>query len=188
MSLFFLNKCMMQVNYVQEDGQHNATDIDINSDLEESGENSGKNSAFSVPLAALRYVTKLATGIFSRGQKNLDPSCLDSKVESELESEKTIKISEVKDPSDESSSQKLNVIDQCGMEIKEEVTPEAQEVFEAAEALCGLSADSAEESYPPACSDDDNTCSFKHFDTAKDPLDHYFLGAYGQVNAFCFFK
>ncbi|KAM3695646.1 hypothetical protein ACB098_07G148900 [Castanea mollissima] len=169
-------------NAQEEDGQHNVTDIDINSDLEESGENSGKNSAFSVPLAALRYVTKLATGIFSRGQKNLDPSCLDSKVEIELESEKTIKISEVKAPSDESSSQKLNEIDQCSMEIKEEVTPEAQEVFEAAEALCDLSADSAEESYPPACSDYDNTCSFKHFDTAKDPLDHYFLGAYGQNN------
>lgn len=165
-------------NAQEEDGQHNATDADINSDPEESGENSGRNSALSVPLAALRFVTRLATGIFSRGQKNLDPSCLDSKVENELGSLQTIKITEGKDSNDESSSQKSNIIDSCGIEIKEEVTPEAKELFEAAQALCNLS---AEESNPPACSDDD-TCSFKHFDTAKDPLDHYFLGAYGQNN------
>lgn len=168
----------MQVNDVQEDGLQNA----INSDPEESGENSGKNSALSVPLAAFRFVTRLATGMFSRGQKNLDPSCLDSKVENELESQQT-KISEGKDSSDESSSQKSKFNDSCGRETEEEVAPEAQELLEAAEALCNLR---TEESNAPACSGGD-TCSFKHFDIAKDPLDHYFLGAYGQVNAFFLF-
>jgi ubiquitin-conjugating enzyme E2 O len=164
---------MMQVNDVQEDGLQNADYI--NSDPEESGENSGRNSALSVPLAAFQFVRRLATGMFSRAQKNLGPISL---VENELE----LKISEGKDSSDESSSQKSKFTDSCGRETEEEVAPEAQELLEAAEALCNLR---TEESNAPACSGGD-TCSFKHFDIAKDPLDHYFLGAYGQVNAFFF--
>ncbi|KAE8008783.1 hypothetical protein FH972_005259 [Carpinus fangiana] len=161
-------------NAQEEDGLQNANYI--NSDPEESGENSGRNSALAVPLAAFRFVTRLATGMFSRTQKNLDPSCLDSKVENELESQQMKKNSEGKDSSDESSSQKSKFTDSCGRETKEEVAPEAQELLEAAEALCNLR---TEESNAPACSGGD-TCSFKHFDIAKDPLDHYFLGAYGQ--------
>lgn len=165
----------MQVNDVQEDGLQNANYV--NSDPEESEENSGRNSALSVPLAAFQFVRRLATGMFSRAQKNLGPISL---VENELES----KISEGKDSSDESSSQKSKFTDSCGRETEEEVAPEAQELLEAAEALCNLR---TEESNAPACSGGD-TCSFKHFDIAKDPLDHYFLGAYGQVNAFSFFS
>ncbi|KAF5449000.1 hypothetical protein F2P56_029489 [Juglans regia] len=163
-------------NAQEEDGLHDAHYT--NSEPEESGENSGKNTALSVPLAALRFVTRLATGIFSRGQKNLDPSCLDSKVESELESQRIIQISGGKDSSDESSSQISNVIDSFGTDFKEEVASEAQKLFETAEASGNLR---TEESNAPACSVDD-TCGFKHFDIAKDPMDHYFLGAYGQNN------
>ncbi|KAB1207518.1 putative ubiquitin-conjugating enzyme E2 23 [Morella rubra] len=164
-------------NAEEDDGLHNADCI--NSDQEESEENPGRNSALSVPLAAIRFVTRLASGIFSRGPKNLDPSCLESNVEGEPESGQTIKISAGKDSIDESSSQQSYVIDSCDKEIKEEITPEAQELLEEAEALCNLR---TEESNAPACSED-NTCSFKHFDIAKDPLDNYFLGAYGQNNS-----
>ncbi|WJX21529.1 putative ubiquitin-conjugating enzyme E2 23 [Trifolium repens] len=38
-----------------------------------SWEDFGRTTALSVPLAALRFVTRLASGIFSRGQNNLDP-------------------------------------------------------------------------------------------------------------------
>lgn len=171
---------MIALSDVQDDGLHNADCI--NSDQEESEENPGRNSALSVPLAAIRFVTRLASGIFSRGPKNLDPSCLESNVEGEPESGQTIKISAGKDSIDESSSQQSYVIDSCDKEIKEEITPEAQELLEEAEALCNLR---TEESNAPACSED-NSCSFKHFDIAKDPLDNYFLGAYGQVNLLFF--
>lgn len=162
-------------NAQEEEGLEDANDI--NFELEESEENSARNPALSDPLgAAFRFVSRLASGIFSRGQKNLDPSCLDS-AESEFESHQTTKISEGKDPSDESCSQKSKFTD-SDRETKQEVAPEAQELIEAAEALYHLR---TEESNAPACSTDD-TSSFKHFDISKDPLDHYFLSAYGQNN------
>ncbi|MCI18077.1 putative ubiquitin-conjugating enzyme E2 23-like, partial [Trifolium medium] len=47
---------------------------DVTSEAEENGEKDfDRTTALSVPLAALRFVTRLASGIFSRGQKNLDP-------------------------------------------------------------------------------------------------------------------
>ncbi|KAG6709225.1 hypothetical protein I3842_06G120900 [Carya illinoinensis] len=162
-------------NVQEEDELHNANYVD--SEPEKCGENSSKNTALSVPLAAFQFVSRLATGIFSLGQKNLDPCSLDSKVEGELESIRTIQISEGKDSSDEYSSQKPNIIDSCGTEIKEEQDiSEAHELFEVAEASCDLR---AEESNAPAYLGDD-ICCFKHFDMAKNPVDHYFLGAYGQ--------
>ncbi|TKY50747.1 ubiquitin-conjugating enzyme E2 23 [Spatholobus suberectus] len=150
----------------------------VTSEAEESGENDfGRAAALSVPLAAFRFVTRLASGIFSRAPRNLDPINLQLKLEREHPSPVV---------NDESSSQKHIAIDGDNSGNKneryEEVVSEATETLEACEALCSLRNEDA-----PASSDND-TCSLKHFDITKDPSDHYFIGANGQGNNRKWFK
>ncbi|XP_027365605.1 probable ubiquitin-conjugating enzyme E2 23 isoform X2 [Abrus precatorius] len=141
------------------------------SEAEESGENDfGRAGALSVPLAAFRFVTRLASGIFSRGQRNLDAVHLPSKGESEHSSPVA---------NDESSSEKCIALDDDNSDNKderhEEVVPEASEIVEASEALCRLRNEDDPASF------DNDACSLKHFDITIDPSDHYFIGANGQV-------
>ena len=137
--------------------------------------NSGRNAALSLPLAAFGFVTRLASGWFSGRRKNVDPIDLDSKGENEHQLEG-------RDSSYESTSQKSNVLDNS---IGESVYGKGQEHVEAkankhslsVEGLCNLRIEDSDSK----TGDEDDACSFKRFDTAKDPLDHYFLGANGQV-------
>ncbi|WCJ39907.1 ubiquitin-conjugating enzyme 23 [Euphorbia peplus] len=143
-------------NVQEEVGLRNATSVNSQSDENMENNSSGRSPALSLPLAALDFVTRLATGIFSRGRKNLDSDSSDDRSENECKTNRNIDISEERDSSDESSSQKLS---------------------EVSEILCNLK---TEKSDSPICSEDD--ASFKRFDIAKDPLDHYFLGSNGQIN------
>ncbi|KAL6211186.1 hypothetical protein ACLB2K_016413 [Fragaria x ananassa] len=152
--------------------------FNVNSEAEEGREdNSGRNPALSVPLAALRYVTRLASGIFARGQKNLDPICLDTKGEGDFEP-REVEIFQG-DQGEDSSSQKSKFVD-SSVEInhknEESVSSETTQILDAAEILCNLR---TKESDAKKCRKDD-VCSFKRFDIAKDPLDHHYLGAAGQ--------
>uniref|UniRef100_A0A5B6ZUE8 E2 ubiquitin-conjugating enzyme n=1 Tax=Davidia involucrata TaxID=16924 RepID=A0A5B6ZUE8_DAVIN len=177
---------MDALEHAQEEiGPQNVTDISPGS--EEStvvGENSGRNGALSIPLAALGFVTRLATGIFSRGRKHLDPSNLDSEVDNGLQSQGMTNFSVRGDSGDESCSHKSNDTDNCDVQAShgkrdEDVVTEATDLLDVAEALCNLKPEA-----PNAPSHyDDGTSSFKGFDNAKDPLDHYFLGANGQNSA-----
>ena len=89
----------------------------MTSEAEESVDNnSGRNAALSLPLAALGFVTRLASGIFSRGRKNVDPLYLDSKVEDELVSQEIIKNCGGMDSVNESNSHNSDIIDNCGGE------------------------------------------------------------------------
>ncbi|KAB5561471.1 hypothetical protein DKX38_006428 [Salix brachista] len=98
--------------------------IDMNSEEEESVDySSGRNAALNFPLAALDFVARFATGIFSR----------------------------VGDPGSS----------------------------HAVETSCNLS---TENSNAMTCSEARIHHDFKHFDTAKDPLDHHFLDSNGQIN------
>ncbi|XP_022146135.1 probable ubiquitin-conjugating enzyme E2 23 isoform X2 [Momordica charantia] len=161
-------------------------DTGVNSEEEESEQNSsGSNLALSVPLAALRFVTRLAAGIFSRGPRNSDSMDLDSHGESEIQSSGT-KASEENDSglqSRLSSSLKSNSFytsdmnSDCGRE-EDDVASEPSKVLETAEAFSDLR---TAESDGSACYEG-GTCSFKSFDIAKDPLDHYFIGTNGQIN------
>ncbi|XP_020211246.1 probable ubiquitin-conjugating enzyme E2 23 [Cajanus cajan] len=150
----------------------------VTSEVEEVGENDfGRAAALSVPLAAFRFVTRLASEIFSRGQRNVDPINSESKGETEHPSPAV---------NDESSSQKHIAIDDDNSdntnERYEEVVSEATETLEACVALCSLRNEDA----PASC--DNDTCSLKHFDITKDPTDHYFIGANGQSNNRKWFK
>ncbi|KAJ4715966.1 Ubiquitin-conjugating enzyme like [Melia azedarach] len=166
-------------NAQEETGSQNATGM--NSEVQESVENnSGRNAALSLPLAALGFVTRLASGIFSRGRKNVDPGCLDSKIDNELPSQGMI--TGRTDSGIESSSQRSDVIDNCGVESshgkEENVNDEAAEFSDAAQPSFNLR---KEESEKPACHRDDSL-GFKRFDIVKDPLDHHFLGTSEQTN------
>ncbi|KAF7841266.1 putative ubiquitin-conjugating enzyme E2 23 [Senna tora] len=153
--------------------ENSSSDI---SEEEENGENDfGAAAALSVPLAAFRFVTRLASGIFSRGQRNSDPDHLQSESDSGLPSERITKTSEAIDVSDESNSQKPMLIDGDNSENR---NGENEEVAspEVSESLCGLRTDDA----PASC--DNYSYSFKRFDITRVPSDHYFIGANGQIN------
>ncbi|XP_011649300.1 probable ubiquitin-conjugating enzyme E2 23 isoform X2 [Cucumis sativus] len=158
-------------------------DTGANSEEEESEQsNSGRNLALSVPLAALRFVTRLAAGIFSRGPRNPDSMDLDSHSESEIQS-LDIQASEGKDSGLQSTSLKSNSFDASDMNSdcgrgEDGVASEPSEVLESAKTSSNLRTVELDAS---ACHED-GTCSFKGFDIAKDPLDHYFLGTNGQTN------
>ncbi|XP_022763037.1 probable ubiquitin-conjugating enzyme E2 23 isoform X2 [Durio zibethinus] len=147
------------------------------SELEEGMENnSGRNAALSLPLAAFDFVTRLASGLFSGRRKNVDPIGLDSKGENEHQPKG-------RDSSYVSSSQKSNGLDNFSGESvhgksEEHVEAKAQKHSLSVESLCNLRIEDSDSKTV----DEDGACSFKRFDTAKDPLDHYFLGANGQNN------
>ncbi|RHN82558.1 putative aminoacyltransferase, E1 ubiquitin-activating enzyme [Medicago truncatula] len=158
---------------VQEDSREDVNRENSSNVAEENGEkDSGRAAALSVPLAAIRFVTRLASGIFSRGQKNLDPVHVQSN--GEIECSSPVKICE-------SSSQEYIAIDGDNLGSKsckneESVIPEGLENVEASETLCSLKNKEA----PASC--DNDACSLKHFDMVTDPLDHYYIGANGQSN------
>lgn len=155
----------MQDYNVQDVDRDNSSNV-----TSEADENDfGRTAALSVPLAAFRFVTRLASGIFSRGQKNLDPVHLQSKGESQCPSPEVC---------EKSSSQECIAIDGDGSSSKsgkneEAVIPEGSENVEASEMQCIMGNEDA------SC--DDDACSLKHFDITKDPLDHYYIGVNGQV-------
>lgn len=163
----------------------NATDISPKSeDSTMIGENSGRNGPLSIPLAALGFVTRLASGIFSRGTKHSDPFGLDSTGENEPQSQGMENIPIRGDSGDESSSRKSNCTDNFGVGTThgkgdEHVVEDNIDLLDIAEALCSLK---PEAQYLSSCHGD-NVSSFKGFDIAKEPGDHYFLGANGQNNA-----
>ncbi|KAK8304116.1 hypothetical protein V6Z12_D04G198800 [Gossypium hirsutum] len=110
------------------------------------------------------------------GRRKNDQIGLDSEGENEYELQG-------RDSSYESSSQKSNVDNSGGKNVSgkglEHVEVEAQKQSLPLEDSSNLRI----ENLDPKTGDEDNACSFKRFDTAKDPLDHYFLGASGQNNA-----
>ncbi|KAL5561223.1 hypothetical protein UlMin_030970 [Ulmus minor] len=167
----------------EEDGELQNVVLDMLSEAEEREENnSGRNPALSVPMAAFRFVTRLASGIFSRGQKNSEQTSLDSQSEGDVQvvHEDAMETLEGRDWSYESSSQKSIAIDSSGTETQhrkgeEPAAPGLIVLLDAAETL------RTEDTNALACREVEN-CSFKRFDIATDPADHHFLGANGQNN------
>lgn len=165
-------------NVEEELGATNATDISIeDEDGAMATEDSGRNAALAIPLAALGFVTRLASGIFSRGRKQTDSSSLDSRSEDEDREGALAKIftgdeSWSQRSGDHDNSPRLpaagNGEDHDTMEVRE------LDIFEAnLKSGIGNSSDQH----------DDQTYSFKRFDITTDPYDHHFLGTSGQNNA-----
>lgn len=174
----------MHIDFIQEIGQPSTAETDPETEEPTSVEDNypGRNGALSLPLAALGFVTRLATGIFSRGRKHIEPSSLDCDGENELQSEDAVKPSEGKASHDEPNSQ-IDVIDNFGVHTTHEkedehVGAEVNDSSDMTETLLSLRTG---EQDALACHEDES-CSFKRFDITKDPSDHYFLGASGQVS------
>ncbi|XP_042041974.1 probable ubiquitin-conjugating enzyme E2 23 [Salvia splendens] len=165
------------VNDPEDHGMENA--VDSRPEIEDetiNAENSGKNGALSLPLAAIGFMTRLASGIFSRGQKNSDPSEIDIQNEDVLQPE-------AKDHDGGSSSHKQHDIDErlaklTKCEEEDHEAAEASDLLEIAETLCNLK--------PPesnASAREEFISTFKGFDIVRDPLDHNFLGSQNQNNS-----
>ncbi|XP_043713110.1 probable ubiquitin-conjugating enzyme E2 23 isoform X2 [Telopea speciosissima] len=163
--------------------------IDNNPEVEDSmtshseENNSGRNGPLSMSLAALGFVTRLASGFFSSGRKQTDPLCSEFGDESAPESQNFIDVPERIVTISGSSSQEFDAVDSYGPQTTEhaEHALVGADVLAAAESLCWLRSKELD-SFNMTVSYEDETCSFKRFDTAKDPLDHYFISASGQNN------
>lgn len=167
---------------VQEVELQDAAEDTVSEAEEDRDDNSGKNQAFSVTLAALRFVTRLASGIFSRGQKNSEPAILDSRGEAEFQHQDMIEIAEGRYSSNASSSQKSSVVDDCGIDSdqlkgEENMVPGSTKMLDSTETSEKFKTEKEDASENNKV----DNCNFKRFDISKDPSDHYFLGANGQV-------
>ncbi|KAJ8452965.1 hypothetical protein Cgig2_014728 [Carnegiea gigantea] len=141
-------------------------------------QSSGMNGPLAFPLAAIGFVTRLASGIFSRGRSHGDSFGSNSSGENEMQSEEDIHVSDGRDSSDMSNPQDPSVVDIVDGVTKpvkgeEPAVVASENSLDAPEASCNPRRKKSDSAL--CC--DDNICSFKRFDTAKDPLDHFFLGA-----------
>ncbi|KAK4783625.1 hypothetical protein SAY86_007999 [Trapa natans] len=164
----------------KEQGQQSGSDT--NSTMENAENNSGSNSALSLPFAALGFVTRLASGIFSRGRRNSDSINSDSEGEKHMHSEPIIKHSMETCPGDGVDSEKSNIL--C---IADSVVADESEE-ECVSATAPLSSDGAEslndrsQDLGALASNKDAGSSFKHFDVSNEPFDHYFHSTDAQSN------
>lgn len=129
------------------DGEENRTD------------NMQTNGALSIPLAALGFMTRLASGIFSRGQKNNELSSINSGGDIEV------------------LPNNFGDVSTEALQTPTSVTREEHGVVEESYLL-----DASENLKDSSRSEVDNSSSFKGFDIVKDPLDHFYLCANGQVS------
>ncbi|KAL1188533.1 putative ubiquitin-conjugating enzyme E2 23 [Cardamine amara subsp. amara] len=163
-----------------------SSSTDRNSDAEINTENdSGRNSALALPLAAIEFVTRLASGIFSRARKPEDSSS------SDYTGENVYKQAELTNPSDERDCflYEVDVTDHCESKdtqanaenlwggitstISEMEALELTKIEESDDELVQDPLDHPINSK----SDEGDSCSFRRFDISQDPLDHHFLGA-----------
>ncbi|KAL3514983.1 hypothetical protein ACH5RR_021885 [Cinchona calisaya] len=161
-------------NANEDIGAQRATDISIEN--YDGSESSGINGVLSIPLAALGFVTRLASGIFSRGQKHTDSGC---RSDDELQ---PLGLAVKRDTDDESRSQRSNGGDSLGS-LSAKVKAEEQDDKEAADLLdvSEVCSKLKPEGSALTCHDD-QASSFKRFDITKDLYDHYFCDANEQNN------
>lgn len=171
---------MLVVGIFQEQGQQSGSET--NSTMESAENNSGRNSALSLPFAALGFVTRLASGIFSRGRRNADSTDSDPEGENHMLPEPLIMNSTERCSTDGTNSEKSNAPcvadtetnEQSGEECVSAAAPHSSDGAES------LNDNRSQELGAPA-SNEDNGSMFKHFDISSEPFDHYFLNTNAQV-------
>ncbi|CAN8257843.1 unnamed protein product [Cochlearia groenlandica] len=152
---------------IPEEDHGRGSFIEGNSDEESNSENdSGRNGSLSLPLAAIGFMTRMASGIFSRGRKAEDSPSSDSTGENE-QAESTNLLNE-KDPYlDEQEVTQANA-ENC-------LSGETSTILES-ETLETLKRENSDELAPSEVS----SCGFRRFDISQDPLDHHYLGSDAQ--------
>ncbi|KAI4340249.1 hypothetical protein MLD38_025108 [Melastoma candidum] len=151
-----------------EQDEQNASDLNSGGNLENQ---IARNSALSLPLAA-----RLASGLFSRSRKNGDDSS-DFGGEEDNQSETLTEINKGTNFGDDCTSQNSVNIENSDSETihRRGDKPVLSMGNESSDVTGSLSVENSQ-----YVSNDKTACSFKHFDTARDPLDHYFHGSNGQ--------
>lgn len=139
----------------------------------ESAENSGRNGALAIPLAALDFVSRLASGIFSRGRKLVDS---ESQTGDEIQSFGEAVRGDHDEGSSSQISNEVESTDNHSTDRKEEEqeTP-GTPTFSNLAVVSNLDQDAS-----GPVNQDSDWYSFKAFDIIQDPCDHYFLGANEQ--------
>ncbi|XP_058090822.1 probable ubiquitin-conjugating enzyme E2 23 [Magnolia sinica] len=175
-----------EANLQNDSGKSSESGNGASADSEES--NPGRNGPLSIPLAALGFVTRLATGLFSRGRKQSDVLGSDSKIADEPGLLENVKDSEGELADNEFTSQEADAIDDHSPNNTGENAEECGSVavnmiveLDRVENINGQMSEESDAGTTRACHED-NPCRFKRFDIAKDPLDHYYLDGSGQNN------
>ncbi|KAL6572655.1 putative ubiquitin-conjugating enzyme E2 23 [Orobanche minor] len=127
----------------EEHGMENAVASGLEIEDDPNGsEYSGKSGALSLPVAAIGFMPRLASGIFSRGQRNSDPLDIDIRNEDDLQLEG---LTLTRDRDNGSSSQKAYDMEEHlakpTTKCKEEEHDAAEaRLLEIAETLCNIKA------------------------------------------------
>lgn len=141
-----------------------------------------RNGPLSMPLAALGFVTRFATGLFSRGKKAEQPELehlVGEGEETEVLEGETADVKHGFDTSD--ALDKHNP--QNGLEITEECNNNSlaeDTEMQMGKDLGGLKSVEIDADGTRSQSEA-GFFDFKHFDITENPLDHHFLGGSGQV-------
>nr|XP_043606281.1 probable ubiquitin-conjugating enzyme E2 23 [Erigeron canadensis]XP_043606282.1 probable ubiquitin-conjugating enzyme E2 23 [Erigeron canadensis] len=146
-------------------GIQNGSDLSLEGE-ENTSENIQTNGPLSIPLAAFGFMTRLASGIFSRGQRNNDHLSITSEGDIEVLVERNGATDASVEMPDPDRGVENDVIKESSL---------SNAPAELNSMNCSKISDSLR-------SEVDHS-RFKGFDIVKDPLDHYYLGANGQTNA-----
>ncbi|EPS61100.1 hypothetical protein M569_13696, partial [Genlisea aurea] len=161
--------------------EDNATENagDVMPDTEDANlaaENSGRNIALSIPMAAISFITRLASGIFSKSRNDLHSE--------ELGARNDV-VSQVDDLAHSDSSSKSPIhIENDASQItatsnnEEHVGSMLSGIVESTNAQCNVYPTESDDS-----SHDEPILTFKSFDIVRDPLDHHFICSHGQTSA-----
>lgn len=153
-----------------------------------------RNEPLSVFHATLGIFTRIITDLFPQGRKEREPSLSDEEAIVNIESHDHHESPMRDSACDEPNSQESDVLD----DHRAQNSGENGEVDSSLSVAAGilvkmgnsLGDDIPEEmdvdsNFQRVC-DEHGSCSFKHFDIAKEPLDHHFLGATEQVTTIIF--
>ncbi|ESQ50824.1 hypothetical protein EUTSA_v10022524mg [Eutrema salsugineum] len=148
------------------------SDAEINADHD-----SGRNGALALPLAAIEFVTRLASGIFSRGRRNEDSSSSGSTGENEYkQAELTNSSNKNNSFLDDPSPPNFSATDNCE---SDGIQANAENHL-SGETSTNDALERSKSEKPALLPSEGDSCSFRRFDISQDPLDHHFLGADGQ--------
>ncbi|ONK64403.1 uncharacterized protein A4U43_C07F25490 [Asparagus officinalis] len=158
----------------------NVPDVENSNPSPQEDGNLGRNGALSVPLAALGFVTRFATGLFSLGRKQSDSDHL---AVNGTESQETGEVSDMQNSGEELGHA---ILDALGFNPSEKEVETSDELghltaTDDAEMTSGIDND---DSIPVEMDVNttgvENHYSFKHFDIVQNPFDHYYLGSSAQ--------
>ncbi|PKU75555.1 probable ubiquitin-conjugating enzyme E2 23 [Dendrobium catenatum] len=136
-------------------------------DIPEEDTVPGKTGALSVSLAAINFVTRLATGLFSRNRRHSDLSNSDHNDLGGLEAQDSpvVTVNGTTTDTDLEASENQSQV---------ETTGDAERV------AAVMTESSTSDSASPGAHSQGGTESFKHFDISDTPSDNYFLSNIGQ--------